>query len=167
MRRRIVDFREDIDEDAAWVAVLDCHHGRHVRHAPPLRAQGWVLDRAQREARIGVEVDCLKCDRLELPEGLEVYKRTPVFTEESLPAGLRREHTTRAGVWARIEILDGVVDYVVSAPVSASFRLDPSRPGIVAPLLPHHLETSGPFRLRVSFLAPAPPARPPPDPGSA
>ena len=30
------------------------------------------------------------------------YKSTPVFDETTLPAGLRREHRTKAGVWGII-----------------------------------------------------------------
>ena len=177
MRRHIASYRQDPEDNDAWVAVLDCHHGRHLRHEPPLRDRAWVLDPAERQARLGTEVDCLKCDRLELPEGLVAYKQTAVFTEETLPAGLRRAHTTKAGVWGWIEVLEGAVDYVVSAPVSATFRLSagPAWPltaasppwrGVVAPEHPHHLELLGPVRLRVVFLradpaAPGPmPARP-------
>ena len=34
-----------------------------------------------------------------LPPGLTAYKRTPVFDQDSLPAGLRRSHRTKTGVW--------------------------------------------------------------------
>jgi tellurite resistance-related uncharacterized protein len=35
------------------------------------------------------------------------YKRTPVFDENTLPAGLRREHRTEPGVWGIIRVLEG------------------------------------------------------------
>ena len=35
-----------------------------------------------------------------MPAGLAAYKRTPTFDQDTLPAGLRREHRTKAGVWA-------------------------------------------------------------------
>lgn len=178
MRRQIASYRQDPEDNDAWVAVLDCHHGRHLRHEPPLRDRAWVLDPAERQARLGAEVDCLKCDRLELPDGLVSYKQTAVFTEETLPAGLRRAHTTKAGVWGWIEVLEGAVDYVVSPPVSATFRLSagpawPPAPspaswegsepwrGVVAPQHPHHLELIGPVRLRVVFLRADPAAAAP------
>jgi hypothetical protein len=34
-----------------------------------------------------------------LPPGLTAYRRTPVFTETTLPAALRQRHRTKAGVW--------------------------------------------------------------------
>ncbi len=155
MQRAMVSYRRDPEDNDAWVAVLDCWHGRHLRHEPPLRERSWVLDPAERTARLGTLVDCLKCDRLELPDDLVAYKHTPIFTELTLPAGLKKAHSTKAGVWARVEIIEGEVDYVASAPVSETFRLDPSCPGIVAPQHLHHLELLGPVRLRVAFLRPA------------
>ncbi|MGA8400627.1 MAG: DUF1971 domain-containing protein, partial [Stellaceae bacterium] len=35
-----------------------------------------------------------------LPPGLVAYRRTPIFTETTLPNGLRHRHRTKAGVWA-------------------------------------------------------------------
>ena len=42
------------------------------------------------------------------------YKRTAVFDENTLPAGLRREHRTKPGVWGVIRVLDG--DCVIKCP---------------------------------------------------
>ncbi len=41
------------------------------------------------------------------PQGLVAYKRTPEFTELSVPAGLLKSHSTKAGVWAKIHVLSG------------------------------------------------------------
>lgn len=38
---------------------------------------------------------------------LPPYKRTPTFDEHTIPAGLRRDHRTRAGVWGRIVVEAG------------------------------------------------------------
>ena len=35
------------------------------------------------------------------------YETTPIFTEATLPAALRREHRTKAGVWGLIRVLEG------------------------------------------------------------
>ena len=63
MKRKIVDF--DTDDENHWRAELECGHYQHMRHDPPLRNREWVLDPDERTNRIGVEIDCLKCD---LPE---------------------------------------------------------------------------------------------------
>ena len=39
------------------------------------------------------------------------YKSTPVFDENTLPAGLRKEHRTKAGVWGVIRVLEGRLRY--------------------------------------------------------
>ena len=58
------------------------------------------------------------------------YKSTPVFNENTLPAGLRKEHRTKAGVWGLIRVLEGQVKYRVLEPVSETI-LDPDHPGLV------------------------------------
>lgn len=44
-------------------------------------------------------------DCLALPPGAQAYKRTPVFTQDTVPAGLLRDHVTREGTWALIHVL--------------------------------------------------------------
>ncbi|MFZ0494390.1 MAG: DUF1971 domain-containing protein, partial [Methylocella sp.] len=34
-----------------------------------------------------------------IPPGYVAYRRTPVFTRETVPAGLLRSHRTKAGTW--------------------------------------------------------------------
>jgi len=45
-----------------------------------------------------------------LPE-LETYKRTPTFTEHTIPAGLLRDHRTKDGVYGRICVEAGQLRY--------------------------------------------------------
>ena len=86
------------------------------------------------------------------------YKSTPVFDENTLPAGLRREHRTKAGVWGVIRVLVGRVRYRVLDPVSENI-LDPNHPGLVLPDQPHFVEPLGPMRMRVDFYDRHPYAR--------
>ena len=51
-----------------------------------------------------------------LPASVAFYKSTPEFTETSVPAGLRRDHTTAAGVRAGIVVLEGELDYCAGEP---------------------------------------------------
>ena len=69
MSRTITAFF--LDEAGHWAARLSCGHGHHMRHVPPLASRPWVLDEAGRAARIGLAVDCLKCDRGEPPDAPE------------------------------------------------------------------------------------------------
>ncbi len=83
------------------------------------------------------------------------YKSTPVFDENTLPAGLRKEHRTKVGVWGVIRILEGQVKYRVLDPVSETV-LDPDHPGLVLPDQPHFVEPLGPMQMTVEFYDEAP-----------
>lgn len=86
----------------------------------------------------------------EPPAAAAPYKRTAVFDENSLPAGLRREHRTKPGVWGVIRVLDGQLRYVVIEPTSEMI-LEPGHPGLVLPDQPHFVEPLGPMRMQVEF----------------
>src|SRR5262249_13209368 len=83
MERPITGFRTDAVGD--WVAELSCGHPQHVRHRPPFTLRPWVTTEKGRRGRIGMPLDCVRCDAFELPAGFVAYKRTPVFTETSIP----------------------------------------------------------------------------------
>lgn len=63
MKRAIVGFRQDAAGD--WIADLACGHSQHVRHDPPFQARPWVLTEAGRHARLGIDLDCKKCNEAE------------------------------------------------------------------------------------------------------
>jgi hypothetical protein len=60
MQRTIVGFLQD--DEGHWVAELDCGHRQHMRHKPPFERREWVLTPAGRASRIGVAVECKKCE---------------------------------------------------------------------------------------------------------
>jgi hypothetical protein len=60
MKQQITDF--ELDDESHWRAVLECGHRQHVRHDPPLSSREWVLTEEGRSERIGVELECRKCD---------------------------------------------------------------------------------------------------------
>lgn len=150
MERPITGFSTDTDGD--WVALLSCGHLQHVRHRPPFTLRPWVTTEEGRRSRIGVPLDCVRCDAFELPDGFVAYKRTPVFTETTIPDALRRDHATRRGVWAQIVVLDGRLRYTVDTPPLRT-ELDPDRPGIVPPESQHRVEPLGAVRFQVEFWA--------------
>lgn len=86
----------------------------------------------------------------QLPTDVSPYKRTPVFTESTVPAGLLKDHHTKAGVWGVIEVEAGRLRYVVPGR-SASAVLEPGLPGLVMPEEPHHVSPLGPVRFSVQF----------------
>jgi tellurite methyltransferase len=150
MLRPITGFGTDAQGD--WVAVLSCGHPQHVRHRPPFTLRPWVTSEDGRRSRIGMPLDCVRCDAFELPAGFVVYKHTPIFTETTIPDALRRDHATRAGVWARIVVLEGRLRYTVDTPLLTT-DLSPDRPGIVPAESRHRVEPLGPVRFQVEFWA--------------
>jgi tellurite resistance-related uncharacterized protein len=78
------------------------------------------------------------------------YKRTSIFDENTLPAGLRKEHRTKPGVWGVIRVLDGRVRYQVLDPASEAI-LEPGRPGLILPDEPHLVEPLGAMRMQIEF----------------
>ena len=87
-----------------------------------------------------------------LPDGLQAYRRTPVFDENSLPAALRRQHQTKAGVWGLIHVLEGQLRYRTFDPASETV-LTPQQQGVVRPQQFHEVEPLGPVRMFVEFHA--------------
>jgi|GEM_PF-4543010 len=76
--------------------------------------------------------NCVRCDRFELPEHFIPYRQTPVFTEQSVPARLQQDHSTKAGVWAKILVTEGKLRCHVDA-LDMDIELSQNRPGIVVP----------------------------------
>ena len=149
MRRTITGFHLDLDGD--WVADLSCGHGQHVRHKPPFWSRPWVLTAEGRESRLGLELDCVRCDRFEVPEGFVAYKRTSEFSEQSIPAGLLKDHSTKSGVWGVIHVLEGHLRYIVEPPLARELVLDSAKPGIVVPEVLHRVVPEGAVRFFVEF----------------
>jgi len=84
------------------------------------------------------------------PRPTAPYRSTPAFDEVTLPAGLRREHRTKAGAWGIIRVLKGRLRYQVLDPRSEMI-LEPGRPGLILPEQPHFVEPLGPVRIQVEF----------------
>jgi tellurite resistance-related uncharacterized protein len=84
------------------------------------------------------------------PTPASPYRSTPVFDEVTLPAGLRREHRTKAGSWGVIRVLEGRLRYQVLEP-NSEVILEPGRPGLILPEQPHLVEPLGPIQMQVEF----------------
>lgn len=80
------------------------------------------------------------------------YKVTAWFDRETLPAGLRRAHSTKAGVWGVVRVGAGRVRLTL-LDVGREAVLDPALAGVVAPGQLHlvELETAE-TRMRVEFV---------------
>jgi tellurite resistance-related uncharacterized protein len=154
MKRPISGFGKDDAGD--WFAVLSCGHRQHVRHQPPFRNQPWTQTEAGRHGMLGETLNCVRCERFELPDEFICYKQTPVFSEQTVPLGLLKDHSTKAGVWGKIVVNKGRLRYCVAA-LDRAFELSVPQPGIIVPEVMHHLELTEAVHFYVGFYR-SPPA---------
>ena len=81
--------------------------------------------------------------------GRSPYRTTPVFDQDSLPAALRREHRTKAGVWGVIRVLEGRIRLEWAD--GRSETLEAFSPGLIRPEEPHWVTPLGSARMQVDF----------------
>lgn len=155
MLRAITGFYQDEERD--WVAELRCGHSQHVRHKPPFVSRPWVTTEEGRASKLGSELPCIYCERFEMPTDLVVYKRTPEFTAQSTPAGLRSHHSTKQSVWALLHVVEGEVRYVVEPPLPRDEIVTPLAPAVIVAEVLHRVEPSEDARFFVEFYRRASP----------
>lgn len=90
-----------------------------------------------------------------LPLNVQFLRRTDEFTEQTTPTALRKDHTTKAGTWALIHVVEGALRYDITddrRPAWSGILTPSGPPGIVEPTILHHVEPIGPVRFHVEFL---------------
>jgi tellurite methyltransferase len=85
-----------------------------------------------------------------LPATAAPYRRTKIFTQDTVPNGLLTDHTTKAGVWGVITVLEDRLEYVIPSE-GETVVLDLETPGIVEPEVPHHVRLIRPAAFYVEF----------------
>lgn len=93
------------------------------------------------------------------PPPLQPYRRTPEFTEATVPPGLLKAHTTKDGTWALIHVLEGRLAYRIEDPrrPASDLVLTPEGPpGVVEPTILHAVTPLGAVRFYVEFCRPEP-----------
>jgi hemoglobin len=83
------------------------------------------------------------------------YRSTPVFTNDTLPAGLRRAHSTKAGVWGLLKVLKGTVLYVTEETGECQMVKAPGTV-VILPQQLHSVEPQGDIEMQVDFYHEAP-----------
>jgi len=85
-----------------------------------------------------------------LPENVVAYKRTPEFDQNSVPTGLLNNHQTKEGVWGKIVVMSGKLQYTIQQPFE-EIALDSNKYGVVEPTVLHQVKPIGPVRFYVEF----------------
>ena len=60
MKQPITGFH--LDAENHWDADLACGHRQHMRHDPPWMERPWILTEEGRRSRLGIELECKRCD---------------------------------------------------------------------------------------------------------
>lgn len=84
------------------------------------------------------------------------YRSTPVFDQDTLPAALRARHTTKAGVWGVIRVIEGRLQLTWLDPPS-ELLLDALTPGLILPQQPHFVTPLGAMKMQIDFYDQPPP----------
>lgn len=133
------------DDLGDWVAELECGHNQHIRHRPPFQMREWVLDDAERGARIGAPLECPLCDRAELPTFVRHVRDSAVWNARTMPAGLRRRHRLGRGTWGVIHVQTGVLRFDgEEMPAGATHAIPPD--------VEHEVEPVGHSEFWLEFL---------------
>jgi len=85
------------------------------------------------------------------------YKVTAIWTDETLPAAVRAAHSTKAGTWGLLRVLEGQV-HLVFEDGSGEVLVTPATPGLFPPEALHHVVPDGPARMQVEFYKERPAA---------
>jgi len=89
-----------------------------------------------------------------LPPDVTPYRTIGPFDESSIPKGLFKEHSTKAGVWGLLRVQSGSIAYHITQPgEESSHVLTHNSEAVIAPEQVHHLELLGPVTLTVTFLS--------------
>lgn len=87
----------------------------------------------------------------DIPENIQKYAESPVFTEDNVPAKLTSTHDTKAGVWGRLCILEGRLKYIIPGPPLSSSIIETGEIGVIRPEQPHRVEMIGPVKFKIEF----------------
>ena len=147
----MVGFRRD--EDGAWVAMLSCLHAQHIRHQPPFWEAAWIDDEEERARRVGQLLDCPRCDRAEMPDGLAPVRTSATWDATTVPDALRRHHRVAAERWGLLEVEAGEVRFQADTRPPLDVMVQPGRPQPIPPELDHQVEPAEGARFHVTFLA--------------
>ena len=86
-----------------------------------------------------------------LPINAVLYKRTPEFTDLSVPSGLLHAHNTKENVWGKIVILEGTLTYRILEPAVEEVHLSPEHYGVIEPTIRHEVVPQSGVRFYVQF----------------
>lgn len=88
---------------------------------------------------------------MKIPNNVSAYKKTPNFSQDSVPSGLLKNHKTKAGTWGKIIVLKGEIEYCIQTNPLEIIKLTSSNYGVVEPEQLHFIKPLGAVEFYVEF----------------
>ncbi len=85
-----------------------------------------------------------------LPPEVTCYKETPVWTAETMPKGLLKAHSTMAGVFVRVSVIEGSMIFVYELSGS-KVPLTAGETAVARPKALHHVEPLSGLKFKLQF----------------
>lgn len=85
-----------------------------------------------------------------LPGTVEKYSQSRAFTETTTPANLQKLHATRPGVWGKLVMESGLMDFEWEAEATR-LSLETGDTVVIPPETPHRVILRGPVSFLVEF----------------
>jgi len=142
MKRLITGFH--LDRFQEWAADLECGHAIRMQHNPPYQYCSWVGSAKGRQEHIGDLQECVNCEMPMMPDSLVLFETSSLYQKESIPDNFISNYVVDAGVWAKIVIKKGLLQFLIdpnskTQPVKG-FVLDENLCGIIAPGIAHDVK---------------------------
>lgn len=75
---------------------------------------------------------------------------TPVFNNQTCPEGIKNAHATAAGVWAKLVVMKGMLEFVYEDS-NEKYLVDTTKPFIIESQRLHHVNLLWEVEFKVEF----------------
>lgn len=86
----------------------------------------------------------------QIPEKLSPYKKTKIFTSDTVPKALQKDHQIIKDSWAKLMVIEGEL-ILKFQNQTEGFLITANSPGIIEPEIPHHIEVSNEVSFYIEF----------------
>jgi len=86
-----------------------------------------------------------------LPEQLEKYAETPIFTQQSVPEKLTNLHDTKVGVWGKLKVHTGCLMYVIPGPPHETKLVSAGDFAVIEPSILHKVDMVDDVSFSIEF----------------
>lgn len=86
-----------------------------------------------------------------LPDDVRKYSETPLFSEHTVPDKLTSEHNLKAGVWGKLCVIAGRLEYHIPGGPPEVHVIEAGHHTIIEPAQVHFVRPIGPVQFKVEF----------------